>query len=459
MRILIALLLVCAGNFSFAQSKASRIDSLLTDCHNRGIFNGVALVVNDGEEILTKGYGLADLENSIPLKPEHQFYIGSITKQFTSMLIFQLHEAKKLDIHAPISTYLEEFAEEIYQDISVYHLLTHRSGIPSYTGFKEFDKASNFTQAQMVDMIIRPLEFEPGSKFSYSNSGYFLLGLIAERISGKDFGTLLSDKIFAPLEMNASGFSTTWLDNEHAKGYRKTVDGLAPMPDYSAQTLFSTGGIYSNVLDLRKWDEALYTNQLLSDSLKRIMFTPILSDYACGWRVHKGVKEDGTISERHQHGGTIQGYHSYILRRIPQKQTVILLDNNFDQEIQEIKNAIWRILADAQERPIKSKLSNLLLQAAETKQLPKTIKAIGDSLEAFQETYDFEEFDINTVGYRLMENGRYTEAKSLFQFNIDQYPNAWNVYDSMGELQLKMGFESKSKEYYQKAESLKAKKD
>ena len=169
----------------------------------------------------------------------------------------------------------------------------------------------------MINLIKTPLVFEPGSKWNYSNSGYYLLGKILERVSKKSYGELMDENIFTPLQMNNTAFDTLWLKNNIAKGYWRTINGFSPMPKYSLHTLFASGGIYSTAEDLYKWDKALYGNQLLSEASKEILFSPVLSDYACGWYVKKGNDEESNYFERHFHGGMIKGYHTFILRRIP----------------------------------------------------------------------------------------------------------------------------------------------
>lgn len=223
------------------------------------------------------------------------------------------------------------------------------------------------------------------------------------------------------------------------------------MPKYSLHTLFASGGIYSTAEDLYKWDKALYGNQLLSEASKEILFSPVLSDYACGWYVMKGNDEQGNYFEWHFHGGMIKGYHTFILRRIPSKQIIVLLDNSYSQEIQDIKNRIWSALIKQPIKDVKPKLSTLLFDACANNELKKSIDTIKSNPDTFENTYIFEEYDINTVGYHLMDKERYEEAEIILRFNLERYPDSWNVYDSMGELQLIMGNMSITEDLYVKS--------
>ncbi len=430
---------------------SNRIDSLLSSCQASGLFNGVGLVVDEGKVIFRKAYGYTNPDTLHLLQPDDVFCIASITKQFTAFLILRMQEEGLLNIYDPITQYLKEFASPAYEKVTIYHLLTHTSGLPNYTALPDFDQAVDYSEEEMFLLMKKPLQFEAGSKYDYSNSGYFLLGKILERVSGLSFADLLDKEVFAPLQMTRSSVKDTWPETGIAQGYWRTIDGMAPMPGYSCKTLFSTGGIFSTVDDLLKWEQALYDETFLSKELREIMFTPYKNDYGCGWYVRKGYHNDGSYYERHLHGGMIKGYHCFIFRRIPQKQTIILFDNNHNQEIQEIKNSIWRILEDGPTLIPQPKLSNLLFQASSENHLLVVIDSIRSSPNSFREVYEFEEYDINTVGYRLMEAERYEEAEAVMKFNIHLFPEAWNVYDSIGELYFARGLWEEGKEMYEKS--------
>lgn len=467
MRWILALgFLFSSFEYSFTQTAstpvAERIDSLLQECEAQVIFNGVALVVDDGKLLLNQGYGFTDPSHTTRLQANDCFNIGSITKQFTAFLVLRLHEEGLLSIHDPLEKYLHILGPESpdsgnrdwakdYARISIYHLLTHTSGIPNFTSNPKFNSGEDYTETEMFEIIGRPLEFEPGSRFNYSNSGYYLLGKILEQVSKISYGDLLEREIFEPLEMSNSSFPLTWPKEGIANGYWRTIEGMAPMPKYSPLTTYSTGGIFSTSGDLLKWEQALYDEDFLSSELRELMFTPYKNNYGCGWYVRQGYHEDGTYYERHLHGGMIKGYHAFIFRRIPQKQTIILLDNNYNQEIQEIKNSIWRVLEGRSIRVPQPKLSNLLFSASAEQYLLPLLDSLTNHPAHYQEDYFFEEYDINTVGYRLMNAGRFKEAEALLKFNISLYPEAWNVYDSLGECYLKMERMEDSREMYNRS--------
>ena len=160
----------------WAQEKQQRIDSLLNALHAQGLFNGVALVSDSGEVILHQAYGVADRADERPLSLTDRFYIGSLTKQFTAVLILQLYEDGLLGIHQPVSSYLLEFKETDIAKCTVHQLLTHTSGMGNYTADPNFDKAKDYSEKEMFEFIDGQLLFEPGTDWSYSNSGYYLVG-------------------------------------------------------------------------------------------------------------------------------------------------------------------------------------------------------------------------------------------------------------------------------------------
>jgi CubicO group peptidase (beta-lactamase class C family) len=206
----VLILLLLVSNINFAQTKVEQIEELLSTCEAYGKFNGSVLVSDQGKVLYKKGFGLANMEWDIPNQPNTKHRLGSITKQFTAMLILQLVAEGKLDLKAPITTYLPDYPKTSGDVITIHHLLTHTSGIPNYTAFPKFmeDESRNpYTPEEFLKTFAdKALDFTPGDKFSYSNSGYFLLGVLIEKLAGKSYEKMLQDKIFIPLNMKDSGY-------------------------------------------------------------------------------------------------------------------------------------------------------------------------------------------------------------------------------------------------------------
>src|ERR1044072_802000 len=224
-----ALLLLCQHTL-LAQDKSAKIQEVLALGHKYRQFNGIALVAENGKVIYKGAFGMANMEWEIPNTPDTKFRLGSITKQFTATLIMQLVEQGKIKLDGKLSDYLPDYRKDVGEKVTIHHLLTHTSGIPSYTGLPKFfeDVSRN---PYKVDEFVKKyasgdLQFEPGSKFSYNNSGYFLLGAIIEKVTGKPYDEVLKEIFFDPFGMKNPAYAhyDTTLQNR-AAGYSKTPDG------------------------------------------------------------------------------------------------------------------------------------------------------------------------------------------------------------------------------------------
>lgn len=320
----------------FGQSEDKIIDSLINDYYHSGEFNGSILIAKNGETILKKGYGFANFEWSNPNNPKTKFYIGSLTKQFTSMLIMQLVEEQKLDLNTKISNYIPTFNKSIADSITIFHLLTHTSGLMDYTS-EEFwrDSVKLFhTRDYILDNYCgKGLKFVPGTQFDYSNAGYFLLGVIIERTTGKNFEDVLRERILNPLGMKNTGmFNPSKIVSKSSTGYLKANDVLQRAPYLDLRNVFSAGGMYSTVEDLFLWDKALYSEPLISSKNKELLFKAYLNNYGLGWGI-LDYKLENSEKNIHvvTHKGAVKGYKSILFRITNNQHTIILLDNTYSK--------------------------------------------------------------------------------------------------------------------------------
>src|SRR5437762_9724935 len=260
-----AFILLSIFNVSCSQTKIDKLDKLISAYSENGQFNGSVLVAEKGIIIYKKGFGLANVEWNIPNQPDTKFRLSSVNKQFTAMLILQLVAKNKLKLDVPISTYLPDYPKKNGDILTIHHLLTHTSGIPSYTDFPFFRDMMRdaYSPEEIVNLFAdSALEFTPGEKFEYSNSGYILLGYIIEKITGKSYEQELQSKIFTPLKMNNTGYdhNSTVIKNR-ASGYNRIGTTFQNANYIDMSVPFSAGGIYSTVEDLYLWDQALYTEK------------------------------------------------------------------------------------------------------------------------------------------------------------------------------------------------------
>ncbi|MGA9588891.1 MAG: serine hydrolase domain-containing protein, partial [Salegentibacter sp.] len=251
-KILLLLFLFLAIKPVLAQSEVEKIHDLMQTYHDYGVFNGSVLVAENGKVLYKDGFGMANMEWDIPNTPDTKFRLGSVTKQFTAALILQLVEEGKLQLHEPISTYLPSYPKDKAETITIHELLTHSSGIPNYTafpGFMENDSRDPYSPEDFVKKFAdSSLQFKPGEKFSYSNSGYFLLGYIIEKVTDKPYEEVLQERILDPLDMNDTGYdhSATIL-KKRASGYDKRGTGYRNTPYLDMSIPYAAGSLYSTV--------------------------------------------------------------------------------------------------------------------------------------------------------------------------------------------------------------------
>lgn len=298
-----------------------RLDQQVRAYHELKRFQGAVLVAQSGKPLLAKGYGMANQEWSIPAAPDTKFRLGSITKQFTAMAVLLLAQDGKLSVDDPVSRHWSG-APEAWKNITIHQLLTHTSGIFNYTALPGYTRNMRQTRTPaeiLRDVADRPLEFEPGTQMKYSNSGYVLLGLIIEQLSGMKYGEFVRQRIFQPLGMNDSGYdSETAVIPRRASGYERLGEELRNAQFLDMSLPHAAGALYSTCLDLLKWDGALRGQKLLSADSYRRYFTPGKNDYAYGWVVKE---RNGTVWQ--SHGGGINGFSTMIIR-VPAKDLLVV---------------------------------------------------------------------------------------------------------------------------------------
>lgn len=323
----ISLLSVVSSSPPAQADTASDLHAYVTAFEQVRKFQGVVLVARDGKPILEKGYGMASIELGVPNTPQTKFLIGSVTKQFTAALILQLQEQGKLDVRDPITRHLPSYPSEPGDRITIHHLLTHTSGLPSYTD--DAALMARRTVEMTVEEVIatfkdQPLQFEPGTQFRYCNSGYFLLGAIIEAATGEAYEKVLQERILTPLGMTETGYA----HNEtvlpmRACGYSSEGGTWSNALRIAMSLPYAAGSLYSTARDLLRWDRALLGTDVLSEESKAAMFTPALENYGYGWM----------IAERNgrrliSHDGGIDGFTSHFARYPDEKTTIVVLCNN-----------------------------------------------------------------------------------------------------------------------------------
>lgn len=298
----------------FAQTFEAKIDSLIhTEFNEKYGPGGAFMIAKNGKPIYYKAFGKANLELDVDLTPESVFQIGSMTKQFTAIAVLMLHEQGKLAVNEPISKYIPDYPAG--DKITIHHLLTHTSGIKDFTKMKSLREIAQkeMTPKMIVDFFKNePVDFAPGEKFDYNNSGYVVLGYIIELVSGETYEDFIKKHIFEKAGMSQSYYaSDRQVINKRAYGYHKKEHGFVNKTVISFSVPFSSGSLMSSLSDMLKWQNSLNTNLILNaESTKKAFSKYKLNNgeeftYGYGWH----IKElNGTPSR--EHGGSVFGFKS-----------------------------------------------------------------------------------------------------------------------------------------------------
>jgi CubicO group peptidase (beta-lactamase class C family) len=306
-------------------STKERLDVVASSFTKDEAFMGAVLVAKGSDILLDKGYGKAVAEWNIPDSPDAKFRIGSMTKQFTAALVLLEQEEGKLSVDDPIRKYLPD-SPAAWDKITIGDLLHHTSGVPNFIFDKRFFEWRMVARTPVEEMDFfkdKPLNFAPGTQWEYSNSNYMLLGMILEKVTGRRYVDLLQERILAPLGMKDSGLDDDDLIlPQRAEGYQPGSKGIVPVRSQSMSVAWSTGAMYSTTRDLLRWEQGLFGGKVLSAVSLKQMTTATKGNYGCGVFVSR--KDDMEVVE---HGGSIEGFNSYMIYVPARNIAVIALSN------------------------------------------------------------------------------------------------------------------------------------
>ena len=344
------MLLLLLSLMAAAQDIATQADDYVKAKAKNNQFSGAVLVAKGGKVLLSKGYGMANYELDVANTPQTKFRLGSITKQFTALAIMQLQEKGLLSVDDPVTKYFPDY--KIAEKVTIHHLLTHTSGIHNFTSDAEYMQMMTLNsppEKTIARFKEKPLDFAPGEKWSYSNSGYILLGAIIEKVSGKSYETYLKENIFQPLNMVNTGYDhSEVIIKNRASGYQMGKNGMVNASYLDMSIPYSAGSLYSTVEDLYLWDRALYTEKLLKRTTLEKIFTPFKNDYGYGWAI-----EEQNGHKRISHNGGINGFSTQINRYVNDDACVIVLSNLASGLVGKITNDLGAIALG--EKPVEAK--------------------------------------------------------------------------------------------------------
>ncbi len=327
---------------SFALTKGDQIEDLMIRYNELGEFNGSILIVKEGVPIYENTLGFADFETREPLDGEMPFYLASLAKQFTAMGIMMLVEEKKISYEDKLTRFFP-IIPVVYKDITVHQLLTHTSGIKDYFKLGVMKPGLKNMDVYKALFEVNKLDFEPGLKYKYSNSGYVLLAMIIQIASGQLYENYMSERIFGPLNMNHSFVLT---ERTRQKILVRGYTAKLKPNDYNLFT-YGDGGVFSTAADLLLWHNALENNELVSAQSLLEAYTPVeLANgqkrrYGYGWEIGNNLYGKLVF-----HTGGLAGYRTYIERQLDASNVIILLTNTSNEHILEIRNKLVKILDD-----------------------------------------------------------------------------------------------------------------
>jgi len=320
------------------------IDQLFADYRSDGTPGASIMVIRDGQVLEVRSYGVADMETGALVSPATNFRLASVTKQFTATAVLMLSERGKLDIDDSIRLYFPEFPAFADQ-ISIRNLLQHTSGIEDYEPLYGDRFPEQILDRGVADIIANTTGtyFSPGAEYRYSNSAYAILAVLVEDLSGQSFPDFLQDNIFGPLGMNetiAYRRGTNEVTNR-ALGYKVDRKKIEPADQSAWSAVLGDGGVYSSVMDLYKWDQALYDNDLLSPASWQQAWTPGLENYGFGWRI-----DDYGGHKRLHHSGSTSGFRNFMQRFFEEKLTIIVLTNRAEPDVAPLAEKIADLYLD-----------------------------------------------------------------------------------------------------------------
>jgi CubicO group peptidase (beta-lactamase class C family) len=433
------------------------IDTLISQYADCCSFTGSILVSEHNRVVFKKGYGLANREWNIPNTPDVKFRLGSITKQFTAMLVMQQVSKGSIKLDGHLSDYLPYYRQDTGSKITVSQLLSHTSGIPSYTDDPKFFSDVSRNYYAVEDFVKKycsgELQFEPGTTFRYDNSGYFILGAILEHVSGKTYEELLKEGILVPLAMKDSGYDH-YADilPKRATGYQLDLADVVNAPYLDMSIPYAAGSLYSTVEDLYKWDQALYADKLLPGDLKQKQFTPNLENYGYGWFIRPiPAGEPGAGQTMISHGGGINGFNTLEQRLVGDHSLIVIFNNTPGASLDEMAKGIRAILYK-QQPAVPKRLLN--------RDLGLTVVAGGGDAAVAQyrelkrtspNGYNFNERALTQLGSLLLQKGRNSDAIAILKLNVEEYPKSAIAYDSLADAYAQDGQKTQAIANYHKS--------
>jgi CubicO group peptidase (beta-lactamase class C family) len=412
---------------------AERVDEYMQASVRNAHFSGTILIARDGVPLVSRAYGMSNYELRTPNTTATVYQLASLSKQFTATLIMQLQEQGRLKVSDPVCKFVAS-CPEAWKPITLRHLLTHTAGVPGFTRLPNWDEElghRTYTRGTLLALFRDlPLEFTPGEKYRYSNSGYALLGMVIERVTGRGYGDVLRTSITEPLGMTHTIFHEgRVLVEQRASGYYSLGTTFINATHESSTTDIGAAGILSTTTDLLRWDQALYSDRLLSKASRDEVFTPVLNGYGYGWQTGESLGR-----ARVDHSGSQTGFSTYMVRFPNDRLTVIVLSNSDRASGAGTGMALARIAFGEPYALPALPLRDRLYDAIVARGVVATIAELKE-IRRTEPTRPLEETLLD-LGYDLLEARRLSDAIAIFEHNIGLHPRAAYSYDGLADAAL-----------------------
>jgi len=457
--IIIFLLLLTSSSTICAQSKQEKFEEIMKTYHSFHMFDGSVLVAENGKVIYKNAFGMANREWNIPNTTDTKFMIGSVSKPLTALLALIQVQKGLISLDKTISDYLPNYSKKYGSKITVKQLLSHTSGMPNYDIIQDFFpriSRQHFTREEYIKIYMDSvLAFDPGTSFYYSSWGYFTLGYIMEKVTGKTYAQLMKEDIFDKLQMNSSGsYYHTQVVEKRASGYDYVLGEYASADFRDQSNTMGTGDVYSTVEDIFKLHIALTNNTLLNKKLTDEMFTPGIgpAHYGYGWfnKFFKYPPKDSVVSNFHL--GMTDGFISFIVRIPETNSLIVFLCNSSPTDFFGIAGSLAQVLYN---KPVT--LKQPVHKAMESMIATKGVhKAVEEYPIMKKDTahYYIDWISMDFLGNQLYDLKRYQEAKVIFENNAAEFPDKDLVLLSLAKTYQALGRKEDAITWYKKTIAL-----
>ncbi len=443
------------GLSGVGQSTTEQLSAVMHTFHHYNMFDGAVMVADHGTVVYKEAFGLANREWDIPNSTDTKFMIGSISKPLTATLILILTEKNLINLDSSLSYYVPQFKDKPASKVTIKQLLNHTSGLPNYDIIRDFFpriSRQSFTREEYLEIFQdSALAFEPGTRYMYSSWGYYTLGYIIEKVTGKSYAQAMKDEIFDKINMpNSGSYLHTQIIPKRASGYDYGLGDYVSADFRDQSNTMGTGDIYSTVEDLFEFHMALANNKLLSKELTEAMFTPGLrpARYGYGWFNQNFKYTNSDSIKANYHLGSTEGFISFMIRLPETNSMIVILCNSAPTDFFGIVKALLKVLYHKPvvlKEPVHKKMETIIANFSAEKAVEEYQTMKKDTAH-----YYIDWLQMYYLGEKLLSLKRYDDARIIGENNVIEFPDRDLVALSLANIYLALNRTADATLYYQK---------